>query len=61
MNTIDFIGATWRKSSRSGNASNCVEIANSGHAVGIRDSKNHAATLAFTRPGWDNLLSRLAR
>jgi hypothetical protein len=29
----------WRKSTRSTNNANCLEIAFSGHAVGLRDSK----------------------
>ncbi|GDY32636.1 DUF397 domain-containing protein [Gandjariella thermophila] len=33
----------WRKSTRSGNDSNCVEVAFGDAVVGIRDSKNPAA------------------
>lgn len=34
-------GATWRKSSRSsGGSSNCVELADLGEGVAVRDSKN---------------------
>lgn len=40
MSTLDFSGARWRKSSRSSNVSNCVEIAITAAAIGVRDSKN---------------------
>ncbi|MCX2732385.1 DUF397 domain-containing protein [Saccharopolyspora sp. NFXS83] len=35
----DFSGLPWRKSSRSSNYGNCVEVAHTGHAVAARDSK----------------------
>lgn len=34
-----YTGATWRKSTRSGGADNCVEVARMADAVGVRDSK----------------------
>jgi hypothetical protein len=54
--TADFTGATWRKSSRSSGAEddNCVEVAFSAGAVGVRDSKNRAGThLVFSERVWD--------
>jgi hypothetical protein len=58
MNTSDLSGLAWRKSTRSGTTSNCVEVAwrkssysstqsncvevAFGHAVLVRDSKNTA-------------------
>lgn len=40
MDTPDFTGATWRKSSHSGdNGGQCVEVAFVHGAVGLRDSK----------------------
>jgi hypothetical protein len=47
--------AVWKKSSRSnGNGgSNCVEVAQLGAAVAVRDSKNPTGpALVFTRPEW---------
>ena len=32
-------GARWHKSSRSSNVANCLEVAFTGQAVGLRDSK----------------------
>ena len=40
MRALDPAAARWRKSTRSTNTSDCVEVAISGPAVGIRDSKN---------------------
>jgi hypothetical protein len=44
----------WRKSSySSGNGGNCVEAANIGHTVAIRDSKNPSGPkLAFRPDDW---------
>lgn len=42
LSTVDITNATWRKSSASAGAENCVEVADlarTGH-VGIRDSKH---------------------
>jgi hypothetical protein len=53
--TADLSGAEWFKSSRSGSAQECVEVAflDNGH-VGVRDSKNTAGpALVFTPGEWD--------
>ncbi|MGH4015013.1 MAG: DUF397 domain-containing protein [Pseudonocardiaceae bacterium] len=43
----------WRKSSRSSDKANCVEVALTGPAVAIRDSKHPAgATLTVTQQAW---------
>jgi hypothetical protein len=53
MTTLDPASATWRKSSRSGGQGNCVEIAETPAAVGVRDSKDRSGPiLVFTRPEW---------
>lgn len=39
----------WRKSSFSGNSTNCIEIAHLDRRVGVRDSKSPGPTLTFTR------------
>jgi hypothetical protein len=46
--------ATWRKSSYSGGAGNCVEVAGSlPGAVGVRDSKDpDGQPLVFTTSAW---------
>jgi Domain of unknown function (DUF397) len=50
----DLTRAAWRKSSHSGGAGNCVEVAgNLTGAVGVRDSKNpDGQALVFTTPAW---------
>ena len=47
--------ATWRKSTYSGGATNCVEVADSlAAAVAVRDSKNPEGSALTVAPGtWD--------
>lgn len=49
---MDLIGATWRKSTRSGSGGgNCVEVAdNLPGVVGVRDSKDPAGPALVFRP-----------
>ncbi|MEV6241723.1 DUF397 domain-containing protein [Lentzea sp. NPDC051838] len=52
---MDFSGAEWHKSSRSGTGGNdnCVEVAFAGSAVGVRDSKSpDSGTLVFSAVQW---------
>lgn len=50
---------TWRKSSFSSDASNCVEVAFPG-AVAVRDSKNAAGpTLSYPTTTWSTFLRAL--
>jgi Domain of unknown function (DUF397) len=46
--------AGWRKSSYSNHSGNCVEVAATDHAVGVRDSKQHGhgSVLEFTHAAW---------
>lgn len=37
---MDLSAVTWRKSSRSGSQSDCVEVAMTGNLQAVRDSKN---------------------
>ncbi|MFB9853852.1 DUF397 domain-containing protein [Micromonospora andamanensis] len=53
----DSAGAIWRKSTRSGNGGNCVEVATNlldrEDAVLVRDSKNpRGGNLAVTARSW---------
>ncbi|MEW2591017.1 DUF397 domain-containing protein [Micromonospora aurantiaca] len=50
----DLAGAVWRKSTRSNNGGECVEVAdNLPDVVGLRDSKNPAGpALAFPPGTW---------
>lgn len=59
MPTTD-ISQVWRKSSRSGNGANCVEVAFAGDGIATRDSKNPAGpTLNFTTGQWTTFVSQL--
>jgi hypothetical protein len=51
--------AVFRKSTRSGNSGQCVEVAaNIPDVVAVRDSKNRdGGTLLFTRSGWSAFLA----
>jgi hypothetical protein len=48
----------WRKSTRSGGADNCVEVATAtDHHVGVRDSKNpDGGILVFNPSAWSDFL-----
>ncbi|MGN9811985.1 DUF397 domain-containing protein [Micromonospora sp. BQ11] len=59
---MELSGATWRKSTRSGN-SECVEVAdNLPGVVGVRDSKDPAGpVLTFAPDAWRAFLDRTRR
>ncbi|HEU5471103.1 MAG TPA: DUF397 domain-containing protein [Actinophytocola sp.] len=52
-------GAVWRKSSRSNDQFNCVEVAFLGAGVAMRDSKERGKgpVLRFTRPAWTTFVA----
>ncbi|MFI0468841.1 MULTISPECIES: DUF397 domain-containing protein [Saccharopolyspora] len=55
-------GMTWRKSSRSNGAQNCVEIALAAGLVGVRDTKDRdGGTLVFRRRQWQDFIAGLRR
>ncbi|WP_019856006.1 DUF397 domain-containing protein [Actinopolyspora mortivallis] len=52
--------ARWRKSSRSTDSGNCVEVGYASETVGIRDTKNrHGGTLAVDHTAWAAFLRRI--
>lgn len=62
MPRLDLAGANWRKSRRSTDHANCVEVAFEGPAVGVRDSKNpDRAVLAFPAERWSEFVRSLHR
>ncbi|MGH3811103.1 MAG: DUF397 domain-containing protein [Pseudonocardiaceae bacterium] len=50
MPALDLSGARWRKSSRSSDQPNCVEVAFAGPVVAIRDSKKPAGGVLAVPP-----------
>ena len=52
--TVDLSGSRWRKSSFSGGGgSNCVEVADAGHTIAVRDSKDAPGpVLVFGQHAW---------
>jgi hypothetical protein len=49
---------TWRKSTRSGEAMHCVEVAHAGDAIAMRDSKHpDGPRLVFSAEGWRAFLA----
>jgi uncharacterized protein DUF397 len=60
MNQSQALGG-WRKSSRSVNTSDCVEVAPSAAVVGVRDTKDRAAGHLTVSPGaWTAFLDAVA-
>lgn len=62
MTSDNKITGTWRKSSRSGGAQQCVEVAcTSAERRAVRDSKSPTGQLAFTDAAWTAFLGRVTR
>jgi hypothetical protein len=53
MSQPDLSGVEWRKSTRSGQGADCVEIASAENTIAVRDSKNpDGPSLGFGRTTW---------
>jgi hypothetical protein len=61
MMNPDLSQAAWRKSARSGGATNCVEVAGGlAPVVAVRDSKDPAGpALTFASGAWDTFTARV--
>ncbi len=60
MDALDLSRAEWRKSTRSGDNGECVEIATVGAHVAVRDSKHpDGPKLVFTGRAWRVFLGGL--
>ena len=59
--TVDLSGARWRKSSFSGGGgSNCVEVADAGQAIAVRDSKaTLGPILVFGQHAWRQFAAKV--
>ena len=57
---MDVARARWRRSSHSGTDTNCVEVAEFGHLVAVRDSKSPAGpALTFSPAAWASFVTTL--
>jgi hypothetical protein len=59
--TVDLYRARWRKSSFSGGGgSNCVEVADAGQAIAVRDSKDVlGSALVFGQHAWRQFTAKV--
>jgi hypothetical protein len=54
---LDLARAQWRRSSYSGNTGNCVEVADLGNEVAVRDSKDPSGSvLVVSRYQWQRFM-----
>ena len=60
MHAPDLSTATWRRSSRSTDTANCVEVAVAGSAVGVRDSKDpDGPVLVLPAASWTHFVTAI--
>jgi len=60
MRAADTSGFQWRKSSRSTDKANCVEVGFGQTVVGVRDTKDReSAVLKFSAARWSDFLKKL--
>jgi uncharacterized protein DUF397 len=60
INTTNFDKASWRKSSRSAAATNCIEAAIVEQTIGVRDSQNpDKGILIFSSHQWQRLIHKV--
>jgi hypothetical protein len=60
VDTADLSRARWTKSSRSGGNGQCVECADLGALVAVRDSKDpHGPVLTFTHESWQAFVEQI--
>ena len=58
--TPDLSNAHWRKSTRSQNGGNCVEVAPLAEVIAVRDSKNSSGpVLAISTGAWETFISAI--
>jgi Domain of unknown function (DUF397) len=64
MSSIDpgALSLVWRKARSSNGHGACVEVANAGHVVAVRDSKSpQGAILTYTATEWQSFLDGAKR
>ncbi len=60
MDAPDLSTAAWRRSSRSTDTANCVEVAVAGSSVGVRDSKDpDGPVLVLPATAWTHFVTAI--